>query len=71
MTRAVPDSMSIYNVYFTPTKVKAAIKQMKPSKSSGPDNFWSFLFKQLESSLAEPLAMIYSVFMSVGRMASQ
>jgi len=46
-TRAVPDSMSIDNVYFTPTKAKAAIKKMKPSKSSGPDNFSSFSLSSL------------------------
>jgi len=63
--------MSIDNVYFTPTTVRAAIKKMKPSKSSRPDNFSPFLFKQLDSSLAEPLAMMYSVCMSVGRMPSE
>ena len=71
VTRAVPDSASIDSVNFTPLKVLTAIKKLKPSKSSGPDTLPSSLFKQLATALAGPLSIMYTTFMSVGRVPSE
>ena len=43
-----------------------AIKRLKAGATSGPDGFPPVLFKQLALSLAEPLSLIYSSFMSIG-----
>ena len=62
----VPDTVSLDVINFTPEKVIAAIKKLKPNKSSGPDGLPPLLFKKTASSLAEPLSIIYNSFMSVG-----
>jgi len=67
IVRAVPDDVFIDNIAFTPFKVALAIKRLKAGKSCGPDGF---LFKKLAPSLAEPLSLVYSAFMSVGRIPS-
>ena len=66
IVRAVPDEVFIDNIAFTPFKVAMAIKRLKAGKSSGPDGYPPFLFKKLAPSLAEPLSLVYSAFMSVG-----
>ena len=62
----MPDTVSLDVINFTPEKVIAAIKKLKPNKSSGPDGLPPLLFKKTASSLAEPLSIIYNSFMSVG-----
>jgi len=42
---------------FTPTLVKAAIKNLKIDGASGPDGLPARLFKKLADSLAEPLSL--------------
>ena len=44
-----------------------AIPQLKPNLSSGPDSFPPLLVKKLSASLAEPLSLIFTSFMSVGK----
>jgi hypothetical protein len=45
--RVVPDAVSLDVINFTPEKVVAAIINLKPSKSSGPDGLPPLLLKKL------------------------
>ena len=47
VSRVVQESVSLNTVDFSPAKVLAAIKKLKPNKSGGPDGFPPLLFKQL------------------------
>ena len=66
-----PTSVQIDSVIFTPLKVAAAIKKLKPNQSSGPDGLVPLLFKNLSQSLAGPLSLLFSAFMSVGRIPGE
>ena len=69
--RIVPDDSNLESVEFTPEIVHAAIKKLKLAGASGPDGFPPRLFKQLASSLAEPLSLMFTSFMSVGKVPQQ
>ena len=47
--------------------IAKAIKKLKPNLSAGPDGYPPVLIRKLVNSIAEPLAMIYNSFMSVGQ----
>lgn len=66
--RAVPSDVQLETVNFTPNNVFAVMRNLKPGGSCGPDGFPPQLFKKLAGSLAEPLSLMYSSFMSVGQM---
>ena len=68
--RSVSDNTSIDNICFTKDKILRATKKLKPSRSSGSDDLPSFLFKILSPAQAEPLSLLYSSFMSIGKVPS-
>jgi hypothetical protein len=65
--RVVPDSVGIGKINFSPMTVLRAINKIKSNTSSGPDGFPPRPFKMLASSLADPLSMPFSSFMSIGQ----
>jgi hypothetical protein len=71
VSRVVQESVSLDTVDFSPAKVLAAIKKLKPNKSGGPDGFPPLLFKQLAPALATPLSLIFESLMSVGCIPSE
>jgi len=66
VARVVPDSASLESVSFTAAKIMNVIKKIKPKTSCGPDGIPSLLWKKLAPYLADPLAMVFNSFMSVG-----
>ena len=69
--RIVPDDSNLESVEFTPEIVYAAIKKLKVAGASGPDGFPPRLFKHLAGCLAEPLSLMFTSFMSVGKVPQQ
>ena len=69
--REVPDSVNLDTVQFTPEAITQAIRRIKPKSSPGPDGFPPSLIRNVASSLAYPLSMIYQSFMSVGKVPEQ
>jgi hypothetical protein len=55
VSHVMPESVSQDTVDFSPTKVLAAIKKLKPIESGGFDGFPPLLFKQLAPALTIPL----------------
>jgi len=68
--RLVPSGINIESVEFTPGKVYAAIKKLKVGGASGPDGFPPLLFKKTADCIVGPLSLIFSSFMSVGKIPS-
>jgi hypothetical protein len=69
--REVQDSVNLDTVQFTPEAITQAIRRIKPKSSPGPDGFPPSLIRNVASSLAYPLSMIYQYFMSVGKVPEQ
>jgi hypothetical protein len=67
---AVPPNVKLDSVNFTCDIILKAIMKMKPNTSSGPDGFPPVILKKLGSSLALPLSLIFTSFMSVGQVPS-
>ena len=66
MSRCRPCSKNtIENITFDEVSVLAAIHNVKPNLSAGPDRLPPLLFKQLRYSLAHPLALLYNQLFSV------
>jgi len=65
--RVVPQDSNLESVEFTPDNVYAAIRKLKLNGAGGPDGFPPRLFKMLAGSLAEPLSLMFTSFMSVGK----
>ena len=55
------------NITFNRNVIIKAIKKLKPNLSAGPDGYPPVFVRKLVNSIAEPLALIYSSFMSVGQ----
>ena len=62
---------SIDNVTFSETSIKRAIAKLKPNLASGMDGLPPLLVKKLSSSLLEPLTLLYTSFLSVGRIPDE
>jgi len=62
---------SIDNITFKPTSIKRAIARLKPNLASGMDGLPPLLVKKLSSSLLEPLTLLYTSFLSVGRIPDE
>ena len=61
----------IETIVFTPGLVNAAIKKLKLSGASGPDGLPPRLFKKLADSIAEPLSIMFTSFMSIGKVPGE
>ena len=53
-------------VEFDERNVLLAIQKLKPNLSAGPDGLPPLLFKRLQTSLAKPLALLFTQLLSVG-----
>ena len=53
------------NITFNRNVITKAIKKLKPNLSASPDGYPPVFIRKLVNSIAEPLALIYSSFMSV------
>ena len=60
------DGATLDNIEFNRGTVMRAIKRLKNNTASGPDGMPPIMYKNLAQSLAEPLALIFESFMSVG-----
>ena len=60
----VSDDVKLDDVYFSPD----ACKRIKPKLTPGPDGYPPFLIKQIISSIAGPLSVMYQSFMSVRKL---
>jgi len=67
LPRAVPPNAQLDSVNFTPDNVYSAMQKLKLGGSSGPDGFSPQLYKKLAGSLAEPMSLVFTSFMSVGQ----
>ena len=65
--RQVSHDVSIDTIEFNSQNVYNIIKHLKPKSSSGPDGIPPVVLKNLGSSLAAPLALIFESFMSTGQ----
>jgi hypothetical protein len=65
------ENTSIDHVTFNPTNIKRAIARLKPNLASGMDGLPPLLVKKLSSSLLEPLTLLYTSFLSVGRIPDE
>ena len=63
---AAPMSDSLESIKITGTDVLIAIRKLKRKLSCGPDGLPPILFKELASSLSEPLALLFNQLLSVG-----
>jgi len=66
MSRKVADGICLEDVTFSPSSIRAAIRKLIPTISSGPDRFPPLLYKKLEHCIAVPLSLLFTSFMSVG-----
>ncbi len=49
-----------------PGEINSTIKKLKPKKSAGPENISSWLLKELNDSISEPLALIINKSITQG-----
>ena len=69
--RQVSSDVSVDAIEFQTQNVYNIIKRLKPKTSSGPDGIPTVVLKNLGSSLAAPLALIFESFMSVGQVPDE
>ena len=62
--KIVPDSVALDDIDFNRNVVLRALKKIKLSESSGPDNLPPVFFRKLSNVLAGPLSILFSSFMS-------
>ena len=67
----VPSGTCLESVQFHYASVMKAIKRLKPNLAAGPDGFPPLLFKNVGRSLAEPLSIMFSSFLSVHQIPSE
>jgi len=57
-------------VQFTAEKIYKVIRKLKPEMTCNPDGYSTFLVQQLASAFADPLALLFSSFLSIGKIPS-
>jgi len=65
------DYTTAFCITFNPTSIKRVIARLKPNLASGMDGLPPLLVKKLSSSLLEPLTMLYTSFLLVGRIPDE
>ena len=68
VNKIVPDNVALDDIDFNRNAVLRALKKIKPNESSGPDNLPPVFFRKLSNVLAEPLSILFSSFMSIGKL---
>jgi hypothetical protein len=68
--KRVSDDVHIDNIVFTPDNVIKCLYKLKSKSSCGPDGLPPVALKQLRACLACPLSMLFTSFMSVGKLPS-
>ena len=63
----VPNDSNLESIAFTPESVFNAIKKLTLGGASGPGGFRPRLFANLANSLVAPLSLLFTSFMSVGK----
>ncbi len=64
-------SNSIYDIDFSPTEVYKILRNVDPSKASGPDGIDGFVLKACSSSLSIPLSIIFNQCYNTGKYTSR
>ena len=57
---------TLTNKNFTTLEVKSVLESLQLGKSSGPDNIYSRILKELSSPLSRPLSYLFNYSMSKG-----
>ena len=65
------DDTSIDSVMFSCNGISRAIAKLKPNLASGTDGFPPIMVKNLSASLLEPLSLLYTSFLSVGKIPDE
>ena len=63
----IPNNKQLENFTFNRTQIFKILKNLNQKTSSGPDGLLSIHFRQLASSLAIPLSMIFYLIMEAGK----
>ena len=62
--------VSLDTVEFTTEKIHKVIRKHKPKHTGNPEDFSPYLVKQLITALPVPLLLLFSSFLSVGKIPS-
>jgi len=68
--RAESNTMLIDTVQFTAEKIYKVTRKLKPRITCDPDGYLPFLVQQLVSAFADPLALLFSSFLSIDKIPS-
>ena len=68
VNKIVLDNVALDDIVFNRNTVLRALKKIKPNESSGPDNLPIVFFRKLSNVLAGPLSILFSSFMSIGKL---
>ena len=69
-SRRAEANIKLDTVQFTAEKIHKVIKRLKPKITRDPEGYSPFLVKQLVSTFADPLALLFSSFLSIGKIPS-
>ena len=69
-SRRAEANIKLDTVQFTAEKIHKVIKRLKPKITRDPEGYSPFLVKQLVSAFADPLALLFSSFLSIGKIPS-
>jgi len=67
----VPDDVKLNSVDFSISAVLRVLKKLKTKTAPGPDKLPPVLYKNLSSSLAEPLSLLFASCQSVGKIPDE
>jgi len=65
MATIKPSAYKLEQILFTTANITAAIRKLKSNLSSGSDGLSPLLFKRCCDSLAQPLVIMFTQFLSV------
>jgi len=68
--RRAESNTMLETVQFTAEKIYKVTRKLKPKMTCNPDGYSPFLVKQLVSAFADPLALLFSSFLSIGKIPS-
>ena len=62
----VGDRDTLEDISITEEKVKEKLRNLRPDSAPGPDKLWPRILQSLSSSIAQPLAMVYTKSLGEG-----
>jgi len=68
--RGAESNTTLDTVQFTAEKIYKVIRKLKPKMTCDPDGYSPFLIKQLVSAFVDTLALLFSSFLSIGKIPS-